>query len=77
MFFQRFYDTGLACSAHDEVLVTSLGLKPQALARLMKDLGFRPAASEAGWIWRGRSRAPQEKHVDPSHAFAALAGLRG
>jgi ATP-dependent RNA helicase SUPV3L1/SUV3 len=61
----------------DDALVISLGLQPQALARLMKDVGFRPSSSDAGWIWRGRGRAPQEKAVDPSHAFAALAGLRG
>jgi hypothetical protein len=28
-----------------------------AIARLMKDLGFRPSTGEAGWIWRG---APPE-----------------
>ena len=37
-------------------LVTSLGLQPQAVARLMRDIGFRPAEGDAGWIWRGRER---------------------
>ncbi len=61
----------------DEALTTSLGLQPQAVARLMKEIGFQPAKSEAGWIWRGRARPPrQEQRTDPGHAFAALAGLR-
>ncbi|WP_106640563.1 helicase-related protein [Allosphingosinicella vermicomposti] len=61
----------------NESLATSLGLQPQTIARLMRDLGFRPAASEAGWIWRGRVREREEKRaVDPSNPFAALAGLR-
>ncbi len=61
----------------DEALATSLGLQPQAVARLMKDVGFRPADSEAGWIWKGRERPrPQPAPADTGHAFAALAGLR-
>jgi ATP-dependent RNA helicase SUPV3L1/SUV3 len=60
----------------DEALVTSLGLQPPAIARLMKELGFRPSTGEAGWIWRGRARPRPEPRTDPSHAFAALAGLR-
>jgi ATP-dependent RNA helicase SUPV3L1/SUV3 len=61
----------------DQALATSLGLQPQAVAKLMRDLGFRPADGEGGWVWRGagRRRRP-EPEVDPSHAFAALAGLR-
>ena len=42
----------------DEALVTSLGLQPQAVARLMRDIGFRPNQGEAGWVWRGRGAAP-------------------
>ncbi|WP_332810690.1 helicase-related protein [Sphingomonas sp.] len=57
-------------------LVTSLGLHPQAIARLMRDIGFRPAANDIGWIWKGRAPRRQEREVAPSHAFAALAGLR-
>jgi ATP-dependent RNA helicase SUPV3L1/SUV3 len=59
----------------DEALVTSLGLQPQALARLMRDIGFRPGAGDSGWVWRGR--APQRPRREPgvSHAFAALGEL--
>ncbi len=60
----------------DEGLVTSLGLQPQAVARLLKDVGFRPSSGEAGWVWRGKVRERPKPPADPSHAFAALAGLR-
>ncbi|HEY0312531.1 MAG TPA: helicase-related protein [Allosphingosinicella sp.] len=62
----------------DQALATSLGLQPQAVARLMRDLGFRPAAEEGAWVWRGpnRPRRREGGPADPSHAFAALAGLR-
>jgi ATP-dependent RNA helicase SUPV3L1/SUV3 len=68
--------TGKAQPVVDKALATSLGLAPQAVARLMRDLGFRPAEGEADWIWRGRARRPAEPAADPSHAFAALAGLK-
>jgi ATP-dependent RNA helicase SUPV3L1/SUV3 len=60
----------------DEALVTSLGLQPQALARLMRDIGFRLDDGETRWVWRGRGRrrAPADRG---SAAFAALAELRG
>jgi ATP-dependent RNA helicase SUPV3L1/SUV3 len=67
---------GRAQPVVDQALATSLGLQPQAIARLMRDLGFRPAQSEAGWIWRGRERRPPERTAGPPNAFAALAGLR-
>ncbi|MDB5699526.1 MAG: helicase [Alphaproteobacteria bacterium] len=57
-------------------LVTSLGLHPQSIARLMRDIGFRPAANDVGWIWKGRAPRRQTRETAPSHAFAALAGLR-
>jgi ATP-dependent RNA helicase SUPV3L1/SUV3 len=60
----------------DETLATSLGLQPQAIARLMKEIGFRPAQSEAGWIWKGRERRRPASAAGQGHAFAALAGLR-
>ncbi|HEX8526923.1 helicase-related protein [Allosphingosinicella sp.] len=60
----------------DEALVTSLGLQPAGVARLMRELGFRRRDSEAGWVWRGRSRPRDERPAGPSHAFAALSGLR-
>jgi ATP-dependent RNA helicase SUPV3L1/SUV3 len=59
----------------DEALATSLGLQPQAVARLMRDIGFRPAGSEAKWVWRGRARRRQGDKAPLTHAFAALAGL--
>jgi ATP-dependent RNA helicase SUPV3L1/SUV3 len=68
--------TGKQPRVIDEALVTSLGLQPPAIARLMKELGFRPSSGEAGWIWRGRIRAREEQRADPGHAFAALAELR-
>jgi ATP-dependent RNA helicase SUPV3L1/SUV3 len=62
----------------DQALATSLGLLPQSVARLMRDLGFRPAAEEGAWVWRGpnRPRRHEGEPANPSHAFAALAGLR-
>jgi ATP-dependent RNA helicase SUPV3L1/SUV3 len=63
----------------DQALATSLGLQPQAVARLMRDLGFRAGeAGEGEWVWRGpnRPRRGAARPADPSHAFAALAGLR-
>ncbi|HEX8443913.1 MAG TPA: helicase-related protein [Allosphingosinicella sp.] len=68
--------TGKQARVVDEALATSLGLQPPAIARLMKELGFRPSTGEAGWIWRGRARPKEERRADPSHAFAALAELR-
>jgi ATP-dependent RNA helicase SUPV3L1/SUV3 len=60
----------------DHALATSLGLAPEAVARLMKDLGFRPGDADAPWVWRGQKRRRPERRADASHAFAALAGLR-
>ncbi|HMJ94181.1 MAG TPA: helicase-related protein [Allosphingosinicella sp.] len=68
--------TGKRDEVVDEALATSLGLQPQAVARLMRDLGFRQAESEAKWIWRGRGRPPRSDQVPLSPAFAALAELR-
>ncbi|PSJ36859.1 helicase-related protein [Allosphingosinicella deserti] len=64
----------------DQALTVSLGLQPQTVAKLMRDLGFRPTApkpgEQEGWVWRGHARRRPEPQADPSHAFAALAGLR-
>ena len=60
----------------DDSLVTSLGLKPEAVARLMRDIGFRPDAGEAGWAWRGRGRRGKAPERRESPHFAALAGLK-
>jgi ATP-dependent RNA helicase SUPV3L1/SUV3 len=68
----------IAARAHeagavDAALVTSLGLAPEALAKLMRDIGFRPAGQD--WVWRGRRRPPPRKTPESLH-FAALAELR-
>jgi ATP-dependent RNA helicase SUPV3L1/SUV3 len=68
--------TAKAKAVVDEALVTSLGLQPQAVAKLMRDLGFRSAESDAGWIWRGRGRRKAEEPKAPAGAFAALSELR-
>ncbi|QPQ54565.1 helicase [Allosphingosinicella flava] len=61
----------------NDALATSLGLQPQTVAKLMRDIGFRPAASAVGWIWRGRMREKEfEKTLDSASPFAALANLR-
>ena len=67
---------GKQATVLDEALATSLGLQPQSVAWLMKDLGFRPGEGETPWVWRGRVRPRPERRADPSHAFAALAQLR-
>ena len=68
-------------------LSTSLGLKPDAVARLMRTLGFalhkRPAeagdsdAAAAAWLWRGRrpDRVEAPRAARPGNAFGALARL--
>ncbi|HWT12735.1 MAG TPA: helicase-related protein [Allosphingosinicella sp.] len=60
----------------DEALVTSLGLQPDSVARLMRDIGFRSAVGEARWVWRGRGRPRKPPEPPGSPAFAALAGLK-
>ena len=66
-----------AGEAIDPALITSLGLQPAAVAKLMRDIGFHPTEEVAGWIWRGRERRPQPRAPQKeSHAFAALAALK-
>ncbi len=60
----------------DEALVTSLGLQPPAVARLMRDIGFHPSSGEAGWVWKGRARRSERPKVPAHSAFAALAGMK-
>jgi ATP-dependent RNA helicase SUPV3L1/SUV3 len=63
--------------AVDAALVTSLGLQPEALAKLMRDIGFRRSESAPGWVWRGRERRRTQRAAKPeSPHFAALAGLK-
>jgi ATP-dependent RNA helicase SUPV3L1/SUV3 len=62
--------------AVDAALITSLGLQPESVAKLMRDIGFRPGTADAGWVWRGRERRQPPRVRPPgSTAFAALAGL--
>jgi ATP-dependent RNA helicase SUPV3L1/SUV3 len=69
--------TGKPQPVVDEALATSLGLQPQAVAKLMRDLGFRPAEGAQAWVWRGRARRRDEpRRPEAANAFAALAGLK-
>ncbi len=69
---------GKAGDPVDSVFSTSLGLTPESVSRLMRDLGFRKDSEENGWVWRGRGRGGQRRSraVRPASAFAALADLR-
>src|SRR5688500_19797619 len=61
----------------DVALATSLGLRPEAAAQLMRDLGFRRDPGEAGWTWRGRARRRRPPPAGQgASAFAALAELK-
>jgi ATP-dependent RNA helicase SUPV3L1/SUV3 len=61
----------------DPALVTSLGLAPETVAKLMRDIGFRQSEAAPYWVWRGRERRRQARQPEkPSTHFAALAGLR-
>jgi ATP-dependent RNA helicase SUPV3L1/SUV3 len=64
--------------APDPALATSIGLKPETLAKLMAQLGFSPAPPDEGqprWRWRGRAPRVKAPPVVPSGAFAGLAEL--
>ena len=62
----------------DAALATSIGLLPETIARLMAELGFRPAKVGEGeapaWTWRGRPPARREAPKS-DNAFAALEAL--
>ena len=62
----------------DPALVTSLGLPPEAVAKLMRDIGFRPSEAAPYWVWRGRERRrqPRDAAEKPRSHFAALAELK-
>ena len=61
----------------NQALVTSLGLQPETVAKLMREIGFRPGEGEAAWIWHGRERQRRSRPTRPaSPHFAALAGLK-
>jgi ATP-dependent RNA helicase SUPV3L1/SUV3 len=65
----------------DPSLSTSLGLKPPAVARLMRMLGFaqhreREPASGVAWLWRGRRPdRPTPQRIRPDNVFGSLARL--
>ncbi|UYY57456.1 helicase-related protein [Sphingomonas sp. S2-65] len=64
----------------DPALATSIGVKPETLARLMAQLGFRTAKTQEGeparWIWQGLTPVAKPQAPPSNNAFAALAGLR-
>ncbi|RYY26289.1 MAG: helicase [Sphingomonadales bacterium] len=66
--------------APDPALATSMGVKPETLARLMAQLGFRTAKVREGepqrWIWQGLTPVAPTKPPPADNAFAILASLR-
>ena len=59
----------------DEPLVTSLGLDPATLERLMAEVGFIPKGE--AWAWRGNRRPRRTEYTPrPGNAFSALAELK-
>lgn len=67
--------------APDPALATSIGLKPETIARLMAQLGFKTARARDGepqrWIWQGLVPVAKPRAAPTDNAFAVLAGLRG
>ncbi|MBY0519744.1 MAG: helicase, partial [Sphingomonas sp.] len=64
--------------APDAALAVSIGITPATLARLMVQLGFRPAPPLDGvarWVWRGRAPVARPAMPVRDNAFSALAGL--
>ncbi|RYD47045.1 MAG: helicase, partial [Sphingomonadales bacterium] len=66
--------------APDPALAISMGVKPETLARLMAQLGFRTAKAREGepqrWIWQGLTPVAEIKPPPADNAFAALGVLR-
>lgn len=66
--------------APDLALATSMGVKPETLARLMAQLGFKAARVREGqpqhWIWHGLTPVAPAKAPTADNAFAVLASLR-
>jgi ATP-dependent RNA helicase SUPV3L1/SUV3 len=61
----------------DPSLSTSLGLRPAAVARLMRALGF--GSMNAGWVWRGSCRADAvapRRPIPRSNPFGVLSALQ-
>ena len=64
----------------DPTLVTSLGLDPPTVTKLMAEIGFIPVSGHAGDAWKWRGHRPTRRHAPaetprPGNAFAALADL--
>ncbi len=78
-FARRAHDAkaGKVADAIDAQLVTSLGLQPETVLALMRALGFRAAAGEAKWVWRGRGRPAPQRPTSSTSPFAALRELAG
>ncbi len=70
---------GRGAFAPDAGLATSIGIRPETLAKLMTQLGFKPVAESgaARWVWRGRPRlvSPRKPVVARDNVFSALAGV--
>ncbi len=59
----------------DQAMVTSLGLDPDTVRKLMAEVGFVPAGE--AWKWRGAQRPRRRPEPPrPGHAFAELAKLK-
>ena len=59
----------------DPAFVTSLGLLPDTVTRLMRDIGFRPDGAARAWQWRGRGRKTAAPGKAAPH-WGALAELK-
>ncbi len=60
----------------DMALATSLGLSPDSVGKLMRDLGFRRGDDQSPWVWRGRPRRRRPEGRKSTSAFAALSELK-
>jgi ATP-dependent RNA helicase SUPV3L1/SUV3 len=60
----------------DPALATSIGLEPEAVSRLMRELGFRRRSDEAPWIWHGRARRREQEGRRTGSVFAKLSELK-
>lgn len=70
---------GKAPFTPDTALATSMGISSATLAKLMRQLGFRPrlaADGAAGWVWQGRAPRPKAAGPVRDNGFAALAALK-
>ena len=70
-----------AAALIDPALVTSLGLDPPTVTKLMAEIGFIPVSGQTGDAWKWRGHRPQRRHqpaetTRPGNAFAALADLK-